>query len=61
MSLHELFSCAEKLDGMIIFNDDGELQIIDDRNNTITIDNQNDTIADFLLAVHTLVEQIREM
>ena len=59
--LHELFDTANKLHDMMNFNDDGEPQIIGDNGEVVTVDENNPTMMDFLLGVHTLTEMIQEL
>jgi len=60
-SLHELFDVAQKVDDMVSFNEGGEPQIIGENGEIVTVDENNQTMIDFLLGVHTLTDMIQTM
>ena len=59
--MHELFTVADKVDGMVSFNEDGVPYIIGEDGLSITIDKEHKPILDFVLGVHTLVDLIQSM
>ena len=55
---HELFNVAQKVDDMMFPNEDGNIAIIIEDGSTIEVD---ESLNDFLIGVHTLIEIIQEM